>query len=135
MSTATVRISRVFRDISELGRAVGFELGFRQLDDGDPSIPAAALVSGNVKLTHLRFARRYHQLGLPPAGMLTFGIPVNGLRSWFGRDFESSSVLPFNHSGGIDGVSERGFEAFTVSFSEGFLGEIAADFRVPVPRR
>ena len=117
-STESLRISERFPDISALGRAVGFDLGFRQLDDGDPSVPATALVGENVTLTHMRFACRFHQLGMPPAEKLSFGIPIVGLSDWFGRRYRTSSILPFNHPGGIDGVSERGFEAITVSFSE-----------------
>lgn len=133
-STEALRISERFPDISELGRAVGFELGFRQLDNGEPSVPATALVGENVTLTHMRFACRFHQLGLPPANRLSFGIPIVGLRDWFGCEYRTSSILPFNHPGGIDGVSERGFEAMTVSFSEDYLAGIASNFQIPVPK-
>ena len=60
MSTATMKIADRFPDVSVLGRTFGFELGFRQLDGGDPGIPATALISENITLTHMRFARRYH---------------------------------------------------------------------------
>ena len=132
MSKRAMKISQTFRDVETLGRMVGFDLGFRQLDAGHPSIPATALLSENMALVHMRFARRYHQLGLPPAGKLTFGVPLGGLRDWFSRDYLESSVLPFNHPGGIDGVSENGFEAYTVSFSEDYLREIAATFQINV---
>ena len=114
---------------------MGFDLGFRQLDRGDPSVPATAIVSENVTLTHMRFARRYHQLGLPPRGLMTFGIPIVGLRSWLGRRYRLPAILPFNLPGGIDGVSENGFEAFTLSTNEDFLGEIANSFQIPLPGR
>ena len=111
----------------------GFDIGFRQLDDGDPSVPATALISENITLTRMRFERRYHQLGLSPPGKLSFGIPVTGLRDWFGREYRSPAILPFHHPSGIDGVSERGFEAYTVSFEEAYLDGIARDFQLPVP--
>ena len=129
-----VRISQRFPDVSILGRALGYELGFRQLDNCDPSIPATALIGENVTLTHMRFATGFHQLGSAPAGMLTFGVPLNGLRNWFGRAYRTSSILPFNQNSGIDGVSGKGFEAFTISFAEDFLADIASSYRIPIPR-
>ena len=116
-----------------LGQAVGFDLRFRQLDKGNPSIPAIALLGKNITLVRMQFGCGYHQLGLPPAKQLTFGVPVSGLSSWFGREYSRSHILPFNHSGGIDGVSGAGFEAITVSFSEDYLSEIAGSFRITVP--
>jgi AraC-like DNA-binding protein len=81
----------------------------------------------------MRFDCGFHQLGLPPVKLLTFGVPVAGLRDWFGREYRTSSILPFNHPGGIDGVSGKGFEAFTVSFSEDYLADVASSFHIPVP--
>lgn len=131
--TNTQRIFKRFPDISVLGKVVGFELGFRQLGMGDPSIPATLLMGENVTLAHMQFACRFHQKGLPPVKQMTFGIPVFGLRDWFGRAYRASSILPFNHAGGIDGVSESGFEAFTISFSDDRLADIARIFQIPVP--
>ena len=133
MSSNLLKIADTFPDVSTLGRTFGFELAFRQLDGGDTSIPATALVSENIALTHMQFARRFHQLGLPPANRLTFGVPICGFRDWFGRRYRTPSILPFHHSGGIDGVSEGGFEAYTVSFTKDYLSEIAADFQVSIP--
>ena len=129
-----MRIYQRFPEVSALGQAVGFELGFRQLDNGDPSIPATALFGKNVTLTNMRFSCGYHQLGLPPPRMLTFGVPVTGFRYWFGREYGTSHILPFNQSGGIDGVSGKGFEAFTISFSEEYLANIVSSYRSPVPK-
>ncbi|MEE4216822.1 MAG: helix-turn-helix domain-containing protein [Xanthomonadales bacterium] len=128
-----MRISERFPDVSALGRVMGFDLGFRQLDEGDPLVPVNALFGENVTLTQIRFATGFHQLGSPPANLLTFGIPIVGLRDWFGREYRMSSILPFHHAGGIDGVSEKGFKAFTLSFSESYLADIASVFRIPVP--
>ena len=128
-----MRITSEFPDVSALGLAVGFDIDFRQLDSGDPTIPATGLVSENITLTHMHFARRYHQRGLPPAGQLSFGVPVTGMRDWFGRRYRTSSILPFHQPSGIDGVSEGGFQAYTISFTESYLNDIARDFQVPVP--
>ena len=127
-----MRLSERFPDVSALGRAAGFELGFRQLDESDPSVPATVLIGKNVSLTHMRFACGFHQKGLPPADMLTVGVPVVGLRDWFGCEYRATSILPFNHPGGIDGVSEAGFVAMTVSISESYLADLASSVQIPV---
>ena len=131
--TQPLRISERFPDVSTLGRLFGFELDFRQLDKSDSSVPATVLRGNNVTLTNMRFSSGFHQLGSPPANMLTFGVPAVGLRDWFGREYRAKSILPFNQSGGIDGVSERGFEAVTISFSEDYLADVAKSFRIVVP--
>ena len=133
MSSDPLKITDTFPDVSTLGRTFGFELAFRQLDGGDTSIPATALVSENIALTHMQFARRFHQLGLPPANRLTFGVPICGFRDWFGRRYRTPGILPFHQSGGIDGVSEAGFQAYTVSFTEDYLSNVAKDFQVSIP--
>ena len=133
MTPYPLKIADTFPDVSALGRAFGFELGFRQLDGGHPTIPATGLISENITLAHMLFARRYHQLGLPPAERLTFGVPVTGFRDWFGRRYRTSSILPFHHPGGIDGVSDGGFDAYTISFKESYLNDIARDFQISVP--
>jgi AraC-like DNA-binding protein len=134
MATKPLRISGRFTDVSALGRIMGFDLRFRQLDEGTPSVPVNVLFGENVTLTQMRFATGFHQLGSSPANLLTFGIPVTGLRDWFGREYRTSSILPFHHIGGIDGVSEKGFEAITMSFSEKYLADIASIFQIPVPK-
>ena len=133
MHSAPLRISDTFPDVSTLGRTFGFELGFRQLDGGDTKVPATVLISENLTLSHMHFTRRYHQLGLPPANRLTFGVPVAGFRDWFGRRYRTPSILPFHQPGGIDGVSEGGFEAYILTFNEDYLRDIAADFQVSIP--
>jgi AraC family ethanolamine operon transcriptional activator len=129
----TVRIIDRFRDIADLGRQFGWDLGFRQLDAGEHSIPAQVVVGEHLTFVSMRFNRTFHQLGIPPSGMVTFGVPIVGMRDWFGRTCRDSSILPFNHPGGIDGVSEQGFEAFTISICEEFLHELSGNYQIPVP--
>lgn len=46
---------------------MGFDLGFRQLDEGNLSVPVNVLFGENVTLTQMRFATGFHQLGSPLA--------------------------------------------------------------------
>jgi AraC-like DNA-binding protein len=127
-----MRTSASFTDIADLGRTAGFDLGFRQLDSGPQAIPAALQLGEHMTLVRMRFNRAYHQLGSPPNSMTTFGVPLCGLRNWFGRDYEASSILPFNVPSGIDGVSESGFQAFTLSVSDDFVRAVSESCQIPI---
>ena len=129
---ASMRTSASFTDIADLGSAAGFDLGFRQLDSGLQAIPATLQLGEHMSLVHMRFNRAFHQLGSPPNGMTTFGIPVSRLRSWFGRHYEASSILPFNVPSGIDGVSESGFQAFTLTVSDDFVHTVSESCQIPI---
>jgi AraC-like DNA-binding protein len=129
---ASRRLSGSFRDIADIGRMAGFDLGFRQLDSGPQDFPATLQLGEHMTLVHMRFNRAYHQLGSPPDGMTTFGVPLCRLRNWFGRDYEDSSILPFNVPNGIDGVSEPGFEAITLSVSDDFVRAVSENCQIPV---
>lgn len=91
-------------------------------------------MGGNVGLMHMRFNRRFHQLGFPPGDTLAFGLPVQGMKNWFGRDHDPSSVLPFNQDSGVDGVSEAGFEAYALAVSSDFLDEVSGIYQIPVAK-
>ena len=125
-----MRTSASFRDIADLGRAAGFDLGFRQLDSGPQAIPATLQLGEHITLVRMSFDRAYHQLGSPPNGMMTFGVPLCRLRNWFSRDYEDSSILPFNVPSGIDGVSESGFQAFTLSVSNDFVCTVSESCQI-----
>ena len=126
------KVSAQFRDIAELGRTAGFDLGFRQLDRGSTPIPADLFLSRNMTIVHMHFRQAYHQLGMPPPGVRTFGVPVSGMQSWLGRDYKASRILPFDLPSGIDGVSSSQFEAFTLSVDADYLLDISDSFQVPV---
>ena len=129
----TARISGKFKDIDELGQLAGWDVGFRQLDSGAQSIPARLVTDGHLTVIRMDLNCRFHQLGTPPTGLLSFGVPVAGMRDWFGNAYSDGSILPFNQPGGIDGVSESGFSAFTVSLDKSLLTEVSQSFGIPVP--
>jgi AraC-like DNA-binding protein len=130
MESTTIRAS--FPSVFDLGRAAGFDLGFRQLDSGPEGVQAELRVGDQLALVRMTFDRAYHQCGLPPGGMKSFGVPLRPMRNWFGNEYKESSILPFNIPGGIDGVSESGFEAYTVSVRDDSIQSISEGFHVPV---
>jgi AraC-like DNA-binding protein len=131
-AVTSIRTSATFTDIADLGRAAGFDLGFRQLDSGPQAIRATLQRHEHMSLVRVRLNRGFHQLGSPPYGMTTFGIPVSRLRNWFGKDYEASSILPFNLPGGIDGVSDSGFQAFTLTVSDDFVHTVSESCQIPI---
>ena len=129
---ALLELSAVFPDVSDLGRKAGFDLGFRRLDSGPDRVRADFRLGEQITLVRMTFARAYHQRGTPPEGMKSFGIPFSPMRNWLGNEYEEQSVLPFNLPDGIDGVSEAGFEACTISVREECLERVSEAFQVPV---
>ena len=127
------KLTGLFTDYGEVARLGGWDLGFRQLDPGPQSIRASIVGSGRVTVMNLQFNCGFHQRGCPPAGKVTFGLPVEGMQDWFQRPYKDQSILPFSQASGVDGVSRRSFEAFTISIDEGFLKQISDSYRLPVP--
>lgn len=128
----SIRISASFPDIHGLGRAAGFDLSFRQLDSGPASVNATLLSGEQLTLVSMALDRAYHQLGAAPAGMKSFGIPLRAMSNWFGNLYLESSILPFSVPGGIDGVSESGFAACTLSITDDRLRCASEALRIPV---
>lgn len=129
---ASQKVTATFRDIGELGRVAGFDLNFRQLEPGPAPIPANLHVSSQMTVVHMEFPLAYHQLGTPPAGMRSFGVPIRRMRNWCGRDYSDYSILPFDLANGVDGVSSQGFSAFAISIRPDFVSSVSQAFQVPV---
>lgn len=121
-----------FNDIGDLGRALGWDMAFRQLTPGAQSIPAMVVAGAHVSVLRMVHNRGYHQCAYPPSGTITFGIPEKGAQDWFGAPYPDQSILPFNQASGIDVVSRPGFLAYTLSFGEEFLRNVSETFRLPL---
>ncbi len=122
-----------FSDVSALGRMIGWDIDFRQLDPGPEEIPAQIRVGRNVALVRVGFKRSYHQRGSAPSGTLTFGTPLNGSLDWYARPIDSPAIMNFNHASGFDCVSQCGFEAVVFSIREDYLQQVSETLRLPVP--
>jgi len=121
-----------FSDIGDLGRALGWDIDFRQLTPGPQAIPATVVAGNHVALLRMNLNRSYHQCAYPPRGTITFGVPEKGAEDWFGASYPDQSILPFNLASGVDMVSRGGFLAYTISFAEDFLWYVAETFQLPV---
>jgi AraC family ethanolamine operon transcriptional activator len=112
-----------FRDIDELSRLTGWDLEFRQIDSG----PLVARVLGfghaDIRVMRVEFDRSYHQIGQPPPGVLTFGMPdiASGTLQWNGVETPPGVLINFNYEKMLDCVSHNPFGAFVFSFKEEVL--------------
>jgi len=121
-----------FSDVGALGKKIGFEMSFRQLDKGRQNIPATILASEHVTLLKMHFNCGYHQTAYAPSGAITVGIPEVGVNDWFSASYQDQSLLPMNQAAGFDLVSRSDFRAFTISIAQGFLSEVSSSFQLPV---
>jgi len=100
----------------------GFDVEFRQLDRGPLSANLSFLVTAECSIQDVSFTRRFHQKGIGPTDMLSFGLPDEStLRNWRGAPISESRLLNFSRPGGYDSVSEKGFSAYTFAVSERLL--------------
>jgi AraC-like DNA-binding protein len=118
-----ILVNQTFKDIELLSRAVGWDLDFRQIDHG--SLCARAIMFGHAQVAVLRveFDRSFHQIGSPPEGVLTFGLPdkETGVLRWSGIETPPGVLINFNYEKKLDCVSPAPFGGFVLSFHEDVL--------------
>ena len=131
----TFRMRDSFSDAGELGRILGFDMGFRQLTATPQNIDATIIAGKHIALLSMHFNCAYHQCAYAPPGAITLGIPEFGSTDYFGIPYPEGGILPFNHTSGIDIVSRAGFRAYTISIAEEFLQDISASTRLPLCER
>ena len=119
--------------MGELEKFFGWDLDFVNLSGGRSPIPVRMLVSENITVFDIRFHDRIHQRGLPPSEVLTFGLPIHGIKDWFGKPMDSGILLPFNQPNGIDSVNRAGFFGQIICVKKDFLKQVAAVTQTPAP--
>jgi len=126
--TPKLLVNQEFRDTELFSRAVGWDLDFRQIDHGP--LCARTLLFGHTGIAVLRvdFDRSFHQIGCPPPGVLTFGLPdeESGVLRWSGIETPPGVVINFNYEKMLDCVSPAPFGGFVLSFKEEVLRSASA---------
>ena len=119
-------LNRHYLDIEDWGREVGWDTSFTQIDSGALRAKASAFGTTRCVVTRGEFSRSIHQIGTPPTGMLSFGLPDDDVKvfRWCGKDAVGGDILNFNLSGGFEGTTPSGFSGFVISFSQEWLREI-----------
>jgi AraC family ethanolamine operon transcriptional activator len=96
--------------------AAGWNLHFQQLDGGNLDAVMNRALTPDLAVQHVSLSRRFHQSGVAPDGLFTFGVPGNHRQvRWFDRRRSQTGIMNFNRSNGFDCVSEPGFTAHTFS--------------------
>lgn len=113
-----------FNDADAWCEAVNdWNLDFRQLDAGRLDAQVQRVIGEDLAIQRVSLSRRFHQQGVAPAGVVTFGIPLGVAPvHWFGRAGASGQFMNFNHRDGFDAVTDTDFAAFTVSLGADDLG-------------
>jgi AraC-like DNA-binding protein len=116
-------LDQAFSDMGDYGSGVGWDLEFRQLDRGPLNARASVIASARMASIRVEFNRRFHQQGMAPEGVWTFGLPDVNCREfqWCGAEAVGGDLLNFNHESGFDGTSHAGFSGVTVSFQVAHL--------------
>ena len=120
-------LDQCFSDPDEFASSIEWDFDFRQLEAGPLRARAALIGTSHTIVMRVELNRAFHQAGMPPTGMLTFGLPdvENGDFKWYGKDACGGDILNFNLDGGFDGVSKAGFAGFTISMRETLLQEVS----------
>ena len=127
------RASQHFSDVESFGQASGWDLGFRQLDPGAVDISASFLSSPVCQILKVSFNKGFHQKGVAPEGVLTFGAPRRGFRDWYDSPATPNPLINFNHRGGFDSVTDSCFEGYTFAFTEEYLEKSARNLGLAIP--
>jgi len=123
-----------FHEFDELAAAIeGWDLDWQQLDRGRFHAGVQQMGTSSCLLSRVSFSRQFYQRGGTPPGFMTFGFLRNGVQgvNWCGQRSDSSSLMAFRSGGEYESVSQPGFGANTLSFSEDLL--IRAAFSLDLP--
>jgi AraC family ethanolamine operon transcriptional activator len=126
-------VNREFDSVAAFSESLtqlGWPVDFRQLDSGQGKAQFNILRTSQALVQHVSFDRRTQQHIAPPTGYLNFGIVSNSSRATAGGSPLESALL-LMRPGGIEAIAEPGFSAFTLSFQESRLLELAENLQLP----
>lgn len=116
-------VNQGFREIELLSRAVSWDVDFRQIDHGPLNAQAMLFGHNDILVLRVEFNRSFHQIGRPPQGFITFGLPDknSGILRWNGVETPPGVLINFNFEKNLDCVSPAPFGGFVLSFKEAIL--------------
>ena len=113
----------------------GWELDWRQLDRGPFEAQVVQVETPSTLASQFRCNRKFHQRGMSPPGMRTFGIV--GVQSspveWKGREWSKNQIEVFPSSDLYEAVSYPGFRGDGVSIPEDRIRSTAEILGLPDP--
>ena len=117
MPDPKIIVNESFQDIELMARAVGWDLDFRQIDHGALCARVILIGHAQIAVSRIEFNRSFHQIGTPPSGVLTFGLPdkESGALRWNGFETPPGVLINFNYEKMLDCVSPAPFGAFLIA--------------------
>ncbi len=113
----------------------GWELDWRQLDRGPLEARVLQVETPSTLVSQFRCNRKFHQRGISPPGMRTFGIV--GVHSspveWKGREWSKNQIEVFPTADLYEAVSHPGFRGDGISISENCIQLTAEMLGLPDP--
>jgi AraC family ethanolamine operon transcriptional activator len=127
LDTPKLLLQRPSVDIDEWGQEVGWDFEYQQIEPGQAIVSAYAFGTARCFATRGEFSHSVRQVGVPPAGRITLGLPDQNVANfrWCGTTGSGGDIVNFSLPNGFDGTSQAGFSGFALSFSEALLIEIA----------
>jgi len=125
-----------FDCLEELADATsGWEFDWRQLDRGSLKARLLQVEMPSTLVSQFQFNRKFHQRGVSPPGMRTFGIV--GVHSspveWKGREWKTNNIEIFPTGDRYQAVSHPGFRGDGVSIPEDRIVSTAEILGLPNP--
>lgn len=113
-------IDQEFQDIESLNRIFGWDLDWRQIEPGPLIFRVTAFGHPDINVMRVEFNRSFHQIGSPPPGVFTLGLPdvESGILRANGADINPGTLINFNYGKMLDVVNPGKFGGYVISFSE-----------------
>jgi AraC-like DNA-binding protein len=120
-------LDQTFTDLWNFCEAIGWDIEFRQLDAGHLDARATVIAGEGVQIVKFDLNRGFHQLGVGPEGMLTFGILDVHIPqiTWCSKDMPGGTLANFNLESGFDCVSGAGFAGYGLLLNPDLLQKLA----------
>lgn len=131
-------IHKSFTNFDEFAHAVkAWDLDYKQLDIGECKTDMMQFAGFNTLIDHARYSRRFDQHGSTPPGKWTFAIfpKQSPPLVWHDKEISNNTIALFKPGAEMDSVTQPGFEAFTLSYTEEYLNEISANLGLPEIRK
>ncbi len=129
LATPGLLLDQEFQDIESLNGLFGWDLDWRQIEPGPLIFRLTAFGHADISVMRVEFNRGFHQLGNPPPGAITLGLPdiESGILKSNGADVSPGTLINFNYGNLLDFVNQGEFGGYVISFSEPALRTAFAD--------
>jgi AraC-like DNA-binding protein len=121
--TPTLLVNQSFNSIDHWSQAIGWDMDFRQIEPGLLNARAVGFGHAGIMVMRVELNSSFHQLGSPPSGFQTFGLPdkESGTLRWSGAETPPGVLINFSYEEELDCVNQGPMGGYVFSFSEDTL--------------